>query len=135
MIVDYLAFQPEFAEELLSMWETVSGETRDAGYFAARRTECAFTDGELIGCALFDVTEGHAWCRLAVREDSRGCGVGRRLLKNLCARVRKTGLFSVLVWGIPKGDRCGAALLKSEGFRRVGRIEGEPCTELYQKLL
>lgn len=124
MIVDYLAYHSEYARELCEMWKSACGESREPAYFEARQAECAFTDGELVGCALFEAREGLAWCRLAVREDSRGCGVGRRLLVNLCRRAKERGCLSVLVWGVPKGDRTGVALLSGEGFRRVGKIEG-----------
>ena len=44
----------------------------------------------------------------------------------------------MLVWGVPKGDRTGIALLADEEFRRVGKIEGGANKEdfyLYQKTL
>lgn len=138
MIVDYLVFKPEYTRELCEMWESACGEFQLPAYFEERQTECAFTDGELVGCALFESREGLAWCRLAVREDSRGCGVGRRLLVNLCQRAKARGCASVLVWGVPKGDKSGIALLADEGFRRVGKIEGGANKEdfyLYQKML
>ena len=136
MIVDYLAFRPAFEAELKVLWKALSGEERRAEEFSACRAECAFTDGELIGCAMIEVRGGLAWLRIGVKEDSRGCGVGRKLLRNACARAKQAGFSSLAVWGVPKGDRIASALFSDEGFRRVGVLEkglGDRDCLIYQK--
>ena len=84
--------------------------------------EIAVAEGEETGAWVW-VPEGpHVRLYLAVDPESRGCGIGRLLLRRAVARAAKEGVFSLLVAGIGARDRFGRQLLESEGFRRVGTV-------------
>ncbi len=57
-----------------------------------------------------------------VREDCRGRGVGKALLKHLVAEGRSVGLTNLLAF-CADGNEVSVRLHESLGFRRVGELE------------
>jgi ribosomal-protein-alanine N-acetyltransferase len=71
---------------------------------------------------MFAVDEAHL-LNITVRGDLHGCGYGRLLLDEVCARARRRGMASVLLEVRPSNLRA-LKVYQRYGFAEIGRRKG-----------
>lgn len=104
-----------------------SWEAWDATHLPNHRL-VATTDGGLVGwAALSSVSDRCAYAGVAevsiyVAEDSKGAGVGRRLLEELIAGSERDGMWTLQAGMFPDNE-ASVRLHQACGFRIVGRRE------------
>lgn len=132
MIVTYRRAKTAEQAELTELCRRASGDKEAA--VPCGDIEVAETDGEIVGISVCIPAGDSVRLELSVDPESSGCGIGRALLRRAVAQAFGRGAFSVILTNVPAKDRHFHALLQSEGFRRIGRLEtrkGE--VRLYQK--
>ena len=84
----------------------------------------AWEQDRLIGYCLLRIVAGEGeLMRIGVRADSRGCGMGRKLMEAMENAARKKQAESIYL-EVREGNHAARNLYKSRGFSEIGTRKG-----------
>jgi GNAT superfamily N-acetyltransferase len=99
------------------------------------RMYLASQNGEFVGVGCLKALEGGLGeiKRMFVRDDYRGCGVGKAILDRLIAEARSIGYPKIRL-DSPKFSSASHGLYRSRGFQPIQRYQGSDLEEEYAHL-